>query len=829
MNQSLGEMFLLGGKSAAKPAKPVKPTKPAKPSNDISSPFIDAVAEKSVDDMDDEELEKFLSQNQTDMNDIINDASLQQELLELGWGMDALPAAKPTAKPQLSRPTAPPRKATASAGTGAPAPAAGSSDLLQFDTPAIDLQSLNNIGEVDESQIQLDEDDLQDPELLSMYSSLAGVDPHQDANQVEAAVAEPFPEPEPELLSPTTRSAPLFQEASSVLLPAASVEEERSEEASTPGYADLSIEEMKARALKFKREGNNAEALRWYRYVKQKEMARPAQQQQQPPPPRPARQAAAPPIAGPPQSAATPSSSSPLPTASQQSPALPSASATAASRRPVSTSTTSSISSLTSMTTVATARSAASSIPSTMPSAKSLPPQWAPSSISDGFTALEAALVEASKASLAKAKALRESQPKEAVAKKREYDHYQQELAVLISRREIPGACPALFRWEVDRKEVKVERLEIGETEIKVAILAVTNVESALKDHTSRELSVEVDLNLGTKDEAKVATPKSRYENGRAEFSYEVSLPILRRSKLVAQSFGRKKANFEITLHRGFFKSKLLLAVGTLPLNDLVNKTEIVGPFPLYAAAVDGEGKTKRGVAIGGALEARISIRTPMGGPEIMTVEERRLVVEAWPPISQASPTSLAQAPPPIQDATPISPSSPPVHQWASPTTEQRESPVAAAPAPSSAAPPLQLAHPSPPPSSSSSSVGLTDREKADPDAVDFLDSNDVLEAEIREVEGSIRRGMDEDEAFAAHLRLDLLRNKLQMLVFKVQNEELSLEDYLQVLRDRILRDKHLAKYFKDQGTPEGTAQALRIMKRVKVMQDEVKNAEEAV
>lgn len=693
------------GKKAAKP--PAKPPKPA---------------ERLLDVDNDDDLAQYMPEG-IDVHSILNDASLNQELLDLGWGSD-----DPVA-------VAPPKPVPAARQKAAPLSPPAPEELVMPAVTEEDLIDVSDIGVVDESAMVLSEEDMNDPELLSMYASLQGHPPPA------AAPAAPV---EPKALAPL-----VHQETTSSLV---TTEEEQAEAAEGPGPANLSLDEVKQRALKYKREGNNAEALRWYRYVKQMEAARA-------------------PLSKPAAAKGAVSPMTPQPSTVNEAAAQP------------------------------------KKAPKPTPAPIDLPikgPASSAATVQDDFSNLEAALEEASKSSLSAAKALRDAQPKVAIERMRDYKGYQQELVVLRSRRGLPGARPALFRWQVDRKETKLERLEIGETEIKLVITSLQNIDNALKDHNSKEVSVAVNLNIGSKDEPKavISTPKVKYANNTADFNFEITLPVLKRTKLTQQAFARKKGTFEVILHKGnmFWSSTAVLATGTIPLSDLVSKSECTGPFPLFAAEEEGK-SSKKGSTIGGSLLASVLVRSPLAGPQMVVTEERKLIVEAWPAVAD-SPMSATPPPAYLPHPAPVEP-----------VAVVMPAPVASSTAPAAA----------------SGSLVLTDREINDPDSTEFLDSNDVLEAEIRNVEDSIRRGIDEEEAFTANLRLDMLRTKLQMLVYKVQNEELSMDQYLEMIKARIARDKVLALHFKAIGEPEATQQAVRIMRRIKIMNEEVKNAEEAV
>ena len=56
-----------------------------------------------------------------------------------------------------------------------------------------------------------------------------------------------------------------------------------------------------------------------------------------------------------------------------------------------------------------------------------------------------------------------------------------------------------------------------------------------------------------------------------------------------------------------------------------------------------------------------------------------------------------------------------------------------------------------------------------------------------------------------------------------MQREEISIEQYVAMLVERVKRDQLLALYCSKQGKK---AQAVRVMKRIKIMEEELKGAE---
>mgnify|MGYP006184397121 CR=1 FL=1 len=94
--------------------------------------------------------------------------------------------------------------------------------------------------------------------------------------------------------------------------------------------------------------------------------------------------------------------------------------------------------------------------------------------------------------------------------------------------------------------------------------------------------------------------------------------------------------------------------------------------------------------------------------------------------------------------------------------------------------------------------------------------------------QAALTTNTDEDEQFNNTMRLQLLNGKLQLLVYQVQSEQLTMEQYLEKIRGRVKRDQRIALYLKTLGDSESIASALRVMKRVNLMKKEIQNAEEA-
>jgi hypothetical protein len=133
----------------------------------------------------------------------------------------------------------------------------------------------------------------------------------------------------------------------------------------------------------------------------------------------------------------------------------------------------------------------------------------------------------------------------------------------------------------------------------------------------------------------------------------------------------------------------------------------------------------------------------------------------------------------------------------------------------------------------------LTENEKSDPCGVALLLSNDVLEDEQNRINAMIAAARAGNHVFtnetedleSLNMRLQMVTTKLTLLVNSVQNESISFEDYLSMIKERLSRDVLVYKYY--QTHPNGEeqdAETLKILKRrIAIMQKEIKEAEASI
>ena len=432
-----------------------------------------------------------------------------------------------------------------------------------------------------------------------------------------------------------------------------------------------------------------------------------------------------------------------------------------------------------------------------------VPPPVVLDSNEEAYRGLQRALSEARDGALSDAKALKErSRLKEAAEKMRQYKKYVQEMEVLSSRRAAGSPC-ALFRWRSEKYMQRVENFDIGEGFIRVEIDRMTAFDSSLVP-VGGTISLDYCLNIPKDAPIKGVATGKRGSAGVVEFGYSHVHKIDTRSKTLQSLITRKKATFSLYTRKwSLFGGGASVALGqaSMPLADLNTVCTLTqDSLPLYE---DDGGqvaarRASRSRALPGALRVSLSLRTPLRRPQEEQVHDRVLVVGEW------------------RDGQP---------------------PLLPSPAPVLVPPPSSSGVDS---SSSSSSGKLGDRfsslsdlEKEDPFSVDLLESNDVMSAEITELIAAQRSpaGPEEDEdetgikSSILAVRMTLLETKQSILQLRVRQQKLSLQDYMYLVKARIERDRLLALYLSGPGVDKGAA--VRVLKRVKIMQAEMAGVEE--
>jgi hypothetical protein len=300
------------------------------------------------------------------------------------------------------------------------------------------------------------------------------------------------------------------------------------------------------------------------------------------------------------------------------------------------------------------------------------------------------------------------------------------------------------------------------------------------------------------------------------------------------------------------FFSSVSLGTTSLPLVDLLTKCECGGSLPLVKAAEDRSTSGRKGATLSaGSLKVLLRLRKPLAEAEVRRTEERVLVLEQWPAVTPGAAMTTAAEYPQSSPAAPASASTAAISSSAAAVAvaakpvagTQANHPAAAAVSTAAAAATAKTTPPTKPNGDTRESSILQEREKLDPTSVEFLESNDVLEAELALADGALARarggpaGDDaDDQIYSLNLRSQLIATKLRLLVESVQSEQLSLDDYLQRIRARVGRDEVLLRYLVGAGAhtadPDDQAtlaeQADAVRRRIDIMKSEILSAEDA-
>jgi hypothetical protein len=378
--------------------------------------------------------------------------------------------------------------------------------------------------------------------------------------------------------------------------------------------------------------------------------------------------------------------------------------------------------------------------------------------------------------------------------------------------------------------------------------------------------------NLGVpKDEPLTGTIIGQVlKSGReVEFGHDSLLPLsIKRTSaknILTLAYQRRAATFSMTSKKGslFMKKEVIVGTATVPLADLLNGMEAGGVIPITRE--NDKGKHKE---VPGALAVKLVLRTPVLGPCVSVSEQRMLVLDPWPVVVSPPPANASPALVPSPAAvTAPAPSSAtalqklqtpsPVYGTTTPSSGAGSTPgsglgnvptlspaTAAAVSPGGAAAVSGL---SPANAAANSSAGITHnfdditaREKQDPLGVEFLVSNDVLDDELARTQEELASCKDPDAKIFVTIRVQIVQTKLALLVQSVQEEKISLAEYLDIVRDRIARDQRLVLYFKYElkklnAQPDKDKEEMHevlknirsIENRISIMQNEVKGAEE--
>ena len=246
----------------------------------------------------------------------------------------------------------------------------------------------------------------------------------------------------------------------------------------------------------------------------------------------------------------------------------------------------------------------------------------------------------------------------------------------------------------------------------------------------------------------------------------------------------------------GAFSSDELIGEADVPLSPLITQVRIGGNLDLMS--------NKKGV--GGSIRAFLKIRLPLNGEvSSRTIVHRDVFIDHWPPIqpiqTNNNKESQDEQENEDQNTNTANDDEQKIDSNCGKKKEEEEDQFSV----------------------------LNDDEKEDPHSFNHLESNDVMEKELETIAQTLLQNPDLEEEEKEELisRQSFVSIKLQILVAKVQQEQLSLEGYGDLLSDRIKRDKLIALFLKNsKNDVEG---AIKVMHRIKIMEKELRSFSEVV
>jgi hypothetical protein len=338
------------------------------------------------------------------------------------------------------------------------------------------------------------------------------------------------------------------------------------------------------------------------------------------------------------------------------------------------------------------------------------------------------------------------------------------------------GVEPPVVRREKLRIEREIRWPEVPVNAMEIAVegcSGLTHPSLKSKDISSYVLwTVEVGGAL-QKDQTPIA-----YRDANPKYLHKTTVKF-DRTNTGARKWKYAKVNFEVWHHRTLWRHALI-GKATLKLSHLLEKCDLKVELKLKL-----EQKNT------GLLRVACCLQYPIAGRDVRVVEEQYTAIS-----TSTSSSSSTPAPASTSGGT----STPAPTALATSITSKTSRPAAL-------------------------TEGFTD-----PHDVLKMVSNDVLEAELvlnaEAIAAVIKRGPScerEEELEELRARASAITIQLEVLVAKVQNGKLTIEDYLVDLRADLGSSKALAIALREQGQQ---ADAMRVLRRVKIMASELSGAE---
>ncbi|EGG14702.1 hypothetical protein DFA_10960 [Cavenderia fasciculata] len=364
-----------------------------------------------------------------------------------------------------------------------------------------------------------------------------------------------------------------------------------------------------------------------------------------------------------------------------------------------------------------------------------------------------------------------------------------------ICKNAISKPPPYHYEDKVTQTEIIVPHLKETELEILIGKIELPKAAGAVDTYIQAELPY-------PSAEQPIKFQTGTTSASTANYNYKTIVQI-ERKKTLQRVLEKKKLSLTITSSKMFFM-KSVIGRCEVKLSDLLDKCEYFEKSPILK-----EGSKKE---IGGYVEVIIRMKTPLNGKEYKKSSERVLVIDgdlgnidttASTTTTTTTNTSLPKDP--VASTTTVQPSQP---------SQPPSQPKPLAPAPTTS-------KPAPPPVTAPAAAAVEDDEDEDVEDLNHIISNDVFEFMLNSVNQQIAQSGAKPDLLDKKQALEI---KQMVLETQVDSGMLTVEGYMKQLEEAIIRDKKWAQKLVKEGKKE---KAMKIMRRVKIMEAEVSSSNE--
>lgn len=295
-------------------------------------------------------------------------------------------------------------------------------------------------------------------------------------------------------------------------------------------------------------------------------------------------------------------------------------------------------------------------------------------------------------------------------------------------------------------------------------------------------------------------TTEAKKKTGSPVFEHNHQFKIEKRSKMTARKIRQSKLSFTV-FHKRFLLSAVEIGHCEMKVKDLMEKAELVENIKL---------KSPSG-ARAGEITVTVRVRQPFEALDIRDTAKTLIIVEEF--VGNDGSTSINIPHQPIA-----------VSSHAVQNHNITAASTATYPTPSTTTAPVPVATPAP--IRTPLPAGLTEADISDPHNIADMVSNDVLEAELALTQQSLvhaQASKNSELIDELTTRLQLAQTQLTILVTAVQNGNLSLDAYLEKLKEMIKKFQSIAVVLKQRNQK---TDAIRVLRRVNIMKNEVESAE---